>query len=35
LRRLDPLTTLREHEHDYFRSDDFVRLLAARSVSLV
>jgi predicted glycoside hydrolase/deacetylase ChbG (UPF0249 family) len=34
LRRLDPLTTLREREHDYLRSDDFVRLLAARSVSL-
>ena len=34
LQRLDPLTALREREYDYFRSDEFARILAAQSVSL-
>jgi predicted glycoside hydrolase/deacetylase ChbG (UPF0249 family) len=34
LERLDPLTTLREREYDYFRSDAFPRLLADSGVSL-
>jgi len=35
LRRLDPLTDLREREYEYFLDDDFPRLLAARGVALV
>lgn len=35
LRRLDPLTDLREREYAYFLDDDFPRRLAARGVSLV
>ncbi len=35
LERLDPLTTLREREYDYFSGDAFPRLLAERSVTLV
>ncbi len=34
LRRLDPLTDLREREYDYFLGDDFPRLLAARGYAL-
>jgi predicted glycoside hydrolase/deacetylase ChbG (UPF0249 family) len=34
LRRLDPLTTLREKEYAYFRGDTFPKLLASRGVSL-
>jgi predicted glycoside hydrolase/deacetylase ChbG (UPF0249 family) len=34
LRRLDPLTDLREREHAYFLDDDFPQLLAARGVAL-
>jgi chitin disaccharide deacetylase len=34
LKRLDPLTDLRRLEYDYFRSDQFTRLLAARDVVL-
>lgn len=34
LRRLDPLTDLREREYAYFLDDDFPRLLAARGVTL-
>ncbi len=34
LRRLDPLTDLREREYAYFLDDDFPRLLAARGVAL-
>jgi len=35
LRRLDPLTDLREREYEYFLDDDFPRLLAACGVALV
>jgi predicted glycoside hydrolase/deacetylase ChbG (UPF0249 family) len=34
LERLDPLTTLRQREYDYFQSQPFTDLLAAKSVSL-
>ena len=34
LRRLDPLTDLREREYDYFLGDDFPRQLAAHGVAL-
>jgi predicted glycoside hydrolase/deacetylase ChbG (UPF0249 family) len=34
LERLDPLTTLREREYDYFTSEAFPRLLAESGVSL-
>jgi predicted glycoside hydrolase/deacetylase ChbG (UPF0249 family) len=34
LERLDPLTTLREREYAYLRSDEFVQALAARGVTL-
>jgi predicted glycoside hydrolase/deacetylase ChbG (UPF0249 family) len=34
LRNLDPLTTLREHEYAYFRSDPFLRALEERRLSL-
>ena len=34
LRRLDPLTDLREREYAYFLGDDFPRLLAARGYAL-
>jgi chitin disaccharide deacetylase len=34
LERLDPLTTLREREYEYFKSDAFPRLLADSGVSL-
>jgi predicted glycoside hydrolase/deacetylase ChbG (UPF0249 family) len=34
LRRLDPLTTLREREHAFFASDAFPKLLASHGVSL-
>ena len=34
LRRLDPLTTLREHEYAYLASDDFSVSLAQRGVTL-
>jgi chitin disaccharide deacetylase len=34
LRRLDPLTDLREREYAYFRGDDFPRLLATRGYAL-
>jgi predicted glycoside hydrolase/deacetylase ChbG (UPF0249 family) len=34
LRRLDPLTSLREREYGYFTDDAFPRLLAARGVTL-
>jgi len=34
LRRLDPLTDLREREYGYFLDDAFLRLLAARGVAL-
>jgi predicted glycoside hydrolase/deacetylase ChbG (UPF0249 family) len=34
LRSLDPLTDLREREFDYFRSDDFPRLLQDRGYTL-
>ncbi len=34
LTRLDPLTTLREREYDYFRSDAFPRVLAASDATL-
>jgi hypothetical protein len=34
LRRLDPLTDLREQEYSYFSGDAFARLLAARNVTL-
>lgn len=34
LRRLDPVTDLRESEYDFLRGDDFPRLLAARGVAL-
>ena len=34
LKRLDALTTLREHEYHYFNADDFPRLLAAKGVAL-
>ena len=34
LERLDPLTTLREHEYAYLRSDAFPRTLAAAGVTL-
>jgi len=34
LKRLDPLTTLREHEYAYLRSDAFPRALAAAGVAL-
>jgi predicted glycoside hydrolase/deacetylase ChbG (UPF0249 family) len=34
LERLDPLTTLREREYDYFKSDAFPRLLAESGVTL-
>jgi predicted glycoside hydrolase/deacetylase ChbG (UPF0249 family) len=34
LRRLDPLTDLREREYDYFLDDDFPRLLAERGYTL-
>jgi predicted glycoside hydrolase/deacetylase ChbG (UPF0249 family) len=34
LERLDPLTTLREREYDYFGSDAFPRLLAESGVTL-
>jgi hypothetical protein len=34
LKRLDPLTTLREREYHYFNADDFPRLLAAKGVAL-
>ncbi len=32
---LDPLTTLREREYDYFSGDDFPAMLAARGVALM
>ncbi|HEU4661170.1 MAG TPA: ChbG/HpnK family deacetylase [Pseudolabrys sp.] len=32
--RLDPLTTLREREYDYFRGDEFPRVLAANDIEL-
>lgn len=35
LRRLDPLTDLREREYDYFLGEDFPRLLAGRGFALV
>jgi len=35
LKRLDSLTTLREHEYDYFISDEFPQTLAAHGVALV
>ena len=31
---LDPLTTLRQREYDYFRSDGFVAALAAHQIAL-
>lgn len=34
LRRLDPLTDLREREYAYFLADDFPRLLAAHGIAL-
>jgi predicted glycoside hydrolase/deacetylase ChbG (UPF0249 family) len=34
LRRLDPLTDLREREYDYFLGEDFPRLLAERGFAL-
>ena len=34
LERLDPLTTLREREYAYFKSDQFTRLLAEKNVAL-
>lgn len=34
LRRLDPLTDLREREYDYFLGEDFPRLLAERRLTL-
>ncbi len=34
LRRLDPLTTLREHEFAYFNSDEFPQVLAAHGAAL-
>ena len=34
LRRLDPLTDLREREYAYFVADDFPRLLAAHGIAL-
>lgn len=34
LERLDPLTTLREHEFAYFNSDEFPRVLAEHGVAL-
>jgi chitin disaccharide deacetylase len=34
LKRLDPLTTLREQEYAYFAGDDFPALLASRAVTL-
>jgi predicted glycoside hydrolase/deacetylase ChbG (UPF0249 family) len=34
LRRLDPLTTLREREYAYFKSDRFTQALADRGVAL-
>jgi hypothetical protein len=34
LKRLDPLTTLREQEYAYFAGDDFPAVLAARGVAL-
>ena len=34
LRRLDPLTDLREREYAYFLGDDFPRLLAQRGYAL-
>ncbi len=35
LQRLDTLTTLREHEFDFFNSDDFLQTLAAHGVALI
>ncbi|HET7849427.1 MAG TPA: ChbG/HpnK family deacetylase [Pseudolabrys sp.] len=32
--RLDPLTTLREREYDYFRGEEFPRVLAANNIEL-
>ena len=34
LKRLDPLTTLREREYEFFMSDDFPELLKAHNVAL-
>ena len=34
LKRLDPLTTLREKEYAYFAGEDFLNLLAAHSIAL-
>lgn len=34
LRRLDPVTDLREREYDYFLGEDFPRLLAERGIAL-
>ena len=34
LKRLDPLTTLREREYEFFMSDDFLPLLKAHNVAL-
>jgi len=34
LERLDPLTTLREREFAYFKSDEFSHVLAAESAAL-
>lgn len=34
LERLDPLTTLREREYAYFKSDQFTQVLAERNVAL-
>ena len=34
LRRLDPLTTLREREHAFFAAEAFPKLLAAQGVAL-
>ena len=34
LRRLDPLTDLREREYAFFLDDDFPQLLAERGVTL-
>jgi predicted glycoside hydrolase/deacetylase ChbG (UPF0249 family) len=34
LKRLDPLTTLREREYEFFMSDDFLQLLKAHNVAL-
>ena len=34
LTRLDPLTTLREREYAYFKSDSFTQTLADKGVAL-